>query len=137
MKPETQLTNSPPERALISHEVDGVERDLGSDKKSGIKSGAERYEQSSENNAVISDIGFTATLPAPIKNDPMVGSSVVVDDTPSLAADDDLIEKEWVDKAKKIISDTHDNPHSQEEAVSKLQIDYLKKRYGREIGAAE
>jgi hypothetical protein len=56
---------------------------------------------------------------------------------PATAADDDLIEKEWVDKAKKIIADTADDPHRREEAISQLQRDYLRKRYGKELGVAD
>ncbi len=53
--------------------------------------------------------------------------------SPAVAADDDLIEKEWVEKAKKIISDTKHDPYSQEQAVRQLQADYLSKRYGKVI----
>lgn len=53
---------------------------------------------------------------------------------PLAASDDDLIEKEWVDHAKKIIEQTKDDPYQREREVSKLQIDYIRKRYGREIG---
>ena len=56
---------------------------------------------------------------------------------PLFAKDDDLIEKEWVDRAKKIISDTKNDPFKREESVSKLQVDYLKKRYGRELGVSK
>ena len=59
---------------------------------------------------------------------------VAIDTTiPAVAADDEVIEKEWVDKAKKIVADTKDDPYTQEKAVSKLQADYLKKRYGKEL----
>lgn len=61
----------------------------------------------------------------------------VADDNPAVAGDDDLIEKEWVDKAKQIISETKDDPYAQEKAVSKLQADYLKKRYGRAVGLSD
>jgi Txe/YoeB family toxin of Txe-Axe toxin-antitoxin module len=54
--------------------------------------------------------------------------------TPSVAADDDLIEKEWVDQAKKIIEETKDDPYRREQEVGKLQREYIKKRYGRDIG---
>lgn len=56
-----------------------------------------------------------------------------VDDNPLVAADDDLIEKEWVERAKKIIAETRQDPYRQEQEVSKLQADYLKKRYGKEV----
>ena len=58
------------------------------------------------------------------------------DGNPSVAADDEVIEKEWVDKAKKIIIETKDDPYRQEKEVSKLQADYLKKRYGKDIKIA-
>ena len=50
-----------------------------------------------------------------------------------VAGDDDLIEKEWVDKAKKIIEQTRSDPYNQEKQVSKLQADYIKKRYGKDV----
>lgn len=53
---------------------------------------------------------------------------------PTVAGDDDLIEKEWVDKAKKVIAETKDDPYRREQEVTRLQIDYLAKRYGRQLG---
>ena len=68
---------------------------------------------------------------------PSVQQASPADDLPVLAADDDLIEKEWVDKAKKIITETKDDPYRREQEVNRLQADYLKKRYGKELGAAD
>lgn len=59
------------------------------------------------------------------------------DDVPVIAGDDDLIEKEWVDKAKKIIALTRGNPYEQAKAIAALQADYLKKRYNRVLGGAD
>lgn len=56
---------------------------------------------------------------------------------PVVAADDDLIEKEWVDKAKKIIAETRDDPRRREQEVGKLQVDYLRKRYGKQLGSSD
>ena len=75
-------------------------------------------------------------LPTPVDPQAQTSSSASTDDTPQAAADDDLIEKEWVDKAKKIIAETRDDPHKQEKEVSRLQADYLRKRYGKELGAS-
>lgn len=69
----------------------------------------------------------------PIPDDTPV-AAVPADDNPVSAADEDLIEKEWVDKAKKIIEQTKDDPYKREQEIGKLQRDYIKKRYGREIG---
>ena len=59
--------------------------------------------------------------------------SVVADTNPVSAADDDLIEKEWVEKAKKVVAETKHDPYLQGQEVSKLQADYLKKRYGKTV----
>ena len=56
---------------------------------------------------------------------------------PMIAADEDLIEKEWVDKAKEIIKSTADDPHARTAQVSELQRSYLEKRYGKKIGVEE
>lgn len=76
------------------------------------------------------------SLPAPITP---VAAAVSThgassDDIPIVASDDDLIEKEWVDKAKKVIAETKDDPYRREREISKLQIEYIRRRYGREIG---
>lgn len=76
------------------------------------------------------------TLPTPVALQGQADDATISDDLPQAAADDDLIEKEWVDKAKKIISETRDDPHKQEREVGKLQADYLRKRYGKELGAS-
>jgi hypothetical protein len=49
------------------------------------------------------------------------------------ASDDDVIEKEWVNKSKKIIKDTKGDPYRKEHEVSKLQADYMLKRYGKDV----
>ena len=62
----------------------------------------------------------------------MAGSSSV----PDSAADEDLIEKEWVDKAKKIIEETKEDPYKRELEIGLLQREYIRKRYGRKIGVS-
>lgn len=65
---------------------------------------------------------------------PAVPSASPTINAPATAGDDDLIEKEWVDKLKKIIAITKGNPYEQAKAIGTLQADYLKKRYDRNIG---
>lgn len=72
-------------------------------------------------------------VPAPQPSTAAAASQVAIDDTPLVAADEDLIEKEWVDKAKKIVTETKSDPYAQEDKVSRLQADYIKKRYGKDI----
>lgn len=67
----------------------------------------------------------------PAQNNPK--TTTQDDSNPSAAADEDLIEKEWVEKAKRVVAETRNDPHAQDLAVSRLQADYLKKRYGKAI----
>lgn len=52
---------------------------------------------------------------------------------PSIADDIDLIEKEWVEKAKEIVEKTRDNPYLQNKAISEIKADYIKKRYNKDV----
>lgn len=58
-------------------------------------------------------------------------------DLPVAANDEDLIEKEWVDKLKSVISDTKNDPYRREQEVARVQKDYLKKRYGKDLGVTQ
>lgn len=77
--------------------------------------------------------GSTTLPPLPSQTSAST-SSAASDDLPLVAADDDLIEKEWVDKIKRVMAETKDDPYRREQEVKKLQVDYVRKRYGREIG---
>jgi len=48
-------------------------------------------------------------------------------------ADDDLIEKEWVDKAKAIVEKTRGDPHKQSEELTVFKADYMHKRYNKSL----
>lgn len=56
---------------------------------------------------------------------------------PDVADDGDLIEKEWVNKAKKIIEDTRNDPHEQSKEITLFKADYMKKRYNKSIKLSE
>ena len=57
--------------------------------------------------------------------------------SPQAAEDTDLIEPEWVDAVKKVMAQYSDDPYNMAQAMTKLREDYLTKRYGRHIEAAE
>ena len=50
-----------------------------------------------------------------------------------LAQDKDLIEREWVDKAKHIVENTRDDPFKQNEELTNLKADYMKKQFNKTI----
>ncbi|HEX7484340.1 MAG TPA: hypothetical protein VF281_04275 [Candidatus Saccharimonadales bacterium] len=140
MEPKLPVLNNGPERIPANYGQGFEQTPMPSNPETGIETGAERVEQRSEvAPAAVNTMPVLPTIqvvPAPTvvsDNAPVPP----VDDTPIAANDDDLIEKEWVDKAKKIIMQTKDDPYRREQEVGKLQADYLRKRYGKELGASE
>lgn len=57
--------------------------------------------------------------------------------TPQIADDVDLIEREWIDKAKAIVEQTKNDPRQQSGEVEKLKASYLKQRFGKDIKVNE
>ncbi len=57
--------------------------------------------------------------------------------TGMIADDADLIEKEWVIRAKGIVLQTKDDPHTQNREMNKVKADYLKKRYNKDLKVIE
>jgi hypothetical protein len=53
------------------------------------------------------------------------------------AQDSDLIEKEWVEKAKEIVERTRHDPFLQNREITKMKADYMKKRYNKDIRIPE
>ena len=47
----------------------------------------------------------------------------------------DLIEKQWVERAKSIVAQTQDDPYKQKNEMSKVKADYIKKRFNKTIPA--
>jgi hypothetical protein len=56
---------------------------------------------------------------------------------PTDAEDTDLIEKEWVERAKQIVEHTREDPYEQQRALSQMKADYLKKRYNKDIKVSD
>jgi hypothetical protein len=57
--------------------------------------------------------------------------------SPVIAADADLIEKEWVLRAKAIVSKTKNDPREQSSALNRYKADYIKKRYNKDIKVSD
>lgn len=54
-----------------------------------------------------------------------------------MAEDTDLIEKEWVEKAKEIVERTRHDPYLQNREITKMKADYMRKRYNKDIRVPE
>jgi hypothetical protein len=77
----------------------------------------------------------TPAMPPPITDTPL--EVLPTNNNPMTAEDNDLIEHEWIEKAKAIVDATRDNPNKQSDEMSKFKADYIKKRYKRDIKVSE
>jgi hypothetical protein len=85
--------------------------------------------------------GQPMTLPLPpnpgqidVQNAPQIDVSATTQmSTPQVIDDGDLIEKEWVNKAKQIVARNRSDPYKQSEELMVLRADYMQKRYNKTI----
>ncbi len=133
MNPEISQPNLGPEASL---NVASSERINGSSPEFQL-SPEKKELNTSESASRVAEIDITSIFPTPsiqTVSEPII--SAVVNDNPHIAANIDNIEDEWVKKARKIVSETKEEPYLQSKEVGKLQRDYIDKRFGRELGAA-
>lgn len=72
-----------------------------------------------------------AVAPAQASTPPAASAPIV--NVPERAEDSDLIEKEWVAKAKQIVERTKDDPYVQNKEISKVKAEYIKRRYNKDL----
>lgn len=66
-----------------------------------------------------------------------VASQMSDDQIANASADDeDVIEKEWVSRAKAIVNSTKENPRVQSKELGKFKAEYIKKRFNKDIKTA-
>lgn len=75
--------------------------------------------------------------PNPAADPGQFQGSPVATAMPAIADDTDLIEKEWIAKAKEIIARTKQDPYQQNKEVEHMKADYMKKRYSKDIKITE
>ncbi len=80
-------------------------------------------------------LGVPAPVPTQSPSSQPANQPVATSPTwmPQIADDTDLIEKEWVDKAKEIVAQTAHDPHLQNKEINKVRAEYLKKRYNKDL----
>lgn len=119
----------PPQPELGQEQVDvGVEAPVRTPESGGNQPGIQQQPVATP----VPEPVQLQTVHAPAAPANMPVSIPVVDD--GLAAEDaDLIEKEWVDRAKAIVAKTQDDPHMQQEEISKVKAEYLQKRFKKTV----
>jgi len=136
MQPENLPVPNGPEQTPANSTPNGERAPVLPTPEAGLEIGLERVEQAAEASAAAADAAYQGVpMPPPLPTMPApLPPPVVSDSNPAIAADEDVIEKEWVDKAKQIILETKDDPASRSARVNELQKDYLKKRYNKDLG---
>ncbi|HSX47316.1 MAG TPA: hypothetical protein VLF63_00935 [Patescibacteria group bacterium] len=96
----------------------------------------------------ISELNKQAKQSAPVFNIPQLNTPLKDSDDSSVKANDsigsttnfasnirdkDLIDKEWVDKAKQIVEKNRYDPYKQSEELTILKADYIKTRFNKSI----
>lgn len=75
----------------------------------------------------VAPLQFTApSQPAPLPVQPVMQNPLIADDA-------DLIEKDWVERAKHIVELTRNDPRAQANQLSHIKADYVNRRFGKDI----
>ena len=135
MEPKLPRPNMSPE---VQSTAPNLQPELPSRLPEVLPEKHEAHEQTvnkiSDDSALAAATQAVPILPAPAIPSQTTPQPSTDDKTVHLAAnDEDRIEKEWVDKAKKVVAETREDPHKQSYEVSKMQTDYLSKRFGKQI----
>ncbi len=128
--PQFELTPQPPVEAGEQSQDKDVEKQHTASQESGV---GKRAPRSSSGTATkpITDVQLPQSLPVTPKTP---ASSSTSAPTADLTADDvDLIEKQWIDRAKAIVAETGEDPYRQKSEMSKVKADYINKRFKKVI----
>lgn len=71
-------------------------------------------------------------IPAPSPSGQAADDTTTATSTPAtMTADDDNVEKEWVNKARQIVERTRNDPYRQSEELTLVKADYMRQRYNK------
>lgn len=129
-----------PQEILPSPEVDSNPKGLEISDSSNESESSKGNEQKSSSNSGFGAVAAVAVDDAQQQVQGVaggIGAATITQATnvnsPEIADDIDLIEKEWVKKAKDIVDATHGDPHKQNNQMNKMKVEYIKKRYDKDI----
>lgn len=78
------------------------------------------------------DTSQSTTSSVPVSGLPSP-SVPAANDSTLIADDADLIEKEWIVRAKAVVEQTKTDPHAQNRELNKVKAEYIKKRYNKDV----
>lgn len=91
--------------------------------------------QTSTPNPFLQSVPQPAVTVLPVSDDTTTQTTSATQQgmSPAIADDVDLIEKEWVTRARQIVDQTKQDPYLQNKEINKVKADYIKKRYNKDI----
>lgn len=125
---------APPQSAEQSNDQ-VIEQQRPASQEAGVGKRAPQPGSTATDLPAIPQIPATPTAPPTDQKPPAKSVSPT---TADLKADNtDLIEKEWIERAKSIVNKTRDDPHRQKDEMSKVKADYIQKRFNKIIKSDE
>ena len=102
------------------------------DGTAGVNNNAQVYLDAATTNP---QVGLPATPTSASATDASQGANNTTNGSSALqfAQDKDLIDKEWVNKAKEIVMKNLEDPYKQSEELTLLKADYMKKRFNKTL----
>ena len=82
-------------------------------------------------NPILQGLPQTNSPSLGVASNPAPASQAII--SPVIADDVDLIEKEWVLRAKDIVDKTRHDPYEQNKEINKFKAEYIKKRYNKDL----
>jgi hypothetical protein len=126
---------SPPssgfETAPVSRQSDMIPLAMSHEATAAVQETAPHVGQSAPQMPAFMQTPNPASDPIALSSQP--STAAITATTPAVANDIDLIEKEWVNKAKAIVAQTRTDPHAQNQQMNVMKADYMKKRYNKDI----
>lgn len=121
----------------VPQPAEGLEQqhDKQMEKSNPSESAAGKQQPQALNTAVLPlPADIPAAAPVTIPSEPAQDDAKkTADDKTQYAHDSNRIEKQWIDRAKKVISQTRDDPHTQKSQMSKVKAEYIQKRFNKTI----
>ena len=133
-QPTNNFIAEAPKPERIAPRIEGGELTVPEPEKRTAVGPGEMLKQA--NNAVNQAVQGSTPLPVANAASPVptpMPINAMTNSNPVTANDVDVIEKEWVQKAKEIVGQTREDPHKQSVELTKFKHDYMKKRYGKEM----
>ena len=130
--PNFELPGTPPAESL---EGDDQRQEKGQEAPTAPAEQAGKQAPAPALPAVPDDIPAADT---PVIGAPAADATALPVSNASHPADDsERIEPVWVDKAKAVIAQTHDDPYQQKHQMSQVKAQYIQKRFNKQIKTDE